>query len=151
MFTCYTILILGMLTEMKKSLLSVFQDGKCHPKMALVIDDRLTVWDLKDKARVHIVPAFAPYYAPQAEVCKTVNYDHTENQHALTQSIFGSHFSLYYCRHCHCHHHPFVHFLAGGEFCCCFMCCKKCCLQRQRWFLQVRSNLLTIFIPLWLL
>lgn len=51
----------------KKSLLNVFHDGICHPKMALVIDDRLKVWDEKDQPRVHVVPAFAPYYAPQAE------------------------------------------------------------------------------------
>jgi RNA polymerase II C-terminal domain phosphatase-like 1/2 len=36
--------------------------------MALVIDDRLKVWDEKDQCRVHVVPAFSPYYAPQAEV-----------------------------------------------------------------------------------
>lgn len=36
--------------------------------MALVIDDRLKVWDEKDQPRVHVVPAFAPYYAPLAEV-----------------------------------------------------------------------------------
>lgn len=48
---------------------NVFQDGNCHPKMALVIDDRLKVWDEKDQPRVHVVPAFAPYFAPQAEVC----------------------------------------------------------------------------------
>jgi hypothetical protein len=36
--------------------------------MALVIDDRLKVWDEEDQRRVHVVPAFAPYYAPQAEV-----------------------------------------------------------------------------------
>ena len=36
--------------------------------MALVIDDRLKVWDDKDQPRVHVVPAFAPCYAPQAEV-----------------------------------------------------------------------------------
>lgn len=53
---------------LKKSLLSVFQDGICHPKMALVIDDRLKVWEDIDQPRVHVVPAFAPYYAPQAEV-----------------------------------------------------------------------------------
>jgi RNA polymerase II C-terminal domain phosphatase-like 1/2 len=53
---------------LKKSLFNVFQDGSCHPKMALVIDDRLKVWDEKDQPRVHVVPAFAPYYAPQAEV-----------------------------------------------------------------------------------
>ncbi|CAL0312048.1 unnamed protein product [Lupinus luteus] len=53
---------------LKKSLFNVFQNGFCHPKMALVIDDRLKVWDEKDQPRVHVVPAFAPYYAPQAEV-----------------------------------------------------------------------------------
>ncbi|KAK9681912.1 hypothetical protein RND81_10G036300 [Saponaria officinalis] len=51
----------------KKSLSNVFHDGVCHPKMALVIDDRVEVWDDKDQPRVHVVPAFAPYYAPQAE------------------------------------------------------------------------------------
>lgn len=51
----------------KKSLFNVFHGGICHPKMALVIDDRLKVWDEKDQPRVHVVPAFAPYYAPQAE------------------------------------------------------------------------------------
>lgn len=53
---------------LKKSLLNVFHDGSCHPGMALVIDDRLKVWDEKDQSRVHVVPAFTPYYAPQAEV-----------------------------------------------------------------------------------
>ncbi|GKC08487.1 dual specificity protein phosphatase PHS1 [Tanacetum coccineum] len=36
--------------------------------MVMVIDDRLKVWEEKDQPRVHVVPAFAPYYAPQAEV-----------------------------------------------------------------------------------
>ena len=49
-------------------MLNVFHDGSCHPGMALVIDDRLKVWDEWDQRRVHVVPAFAPYYAPQAEV-----------------------------------------------------------------------------------
>ncbi|GJY35039.1 RNA polymerase II C-terminal domain phosphatase-like protein 1, partial [Tanacetum coccineum] len=31
----------------------------CHPKMALVIDDRLKVWDERDQPRVHVVPTFA--------------------------------------------------------------------------------------------
>ncbi|TKY71675.1 RNA polymerase II C-terminal domain phosphatase 1 [Spatholobus suberectus] len=57
---------------LKKSLFNVFQDGLCHPKMALVIDDRLKVWDEKDQPRVHVVPAFAPYYAPQAESSNAV-------------------------------------------------------------------------------
>ncbi|XP_030543494.1 RNA polymerase II C-terminal domain phosphatase-like 1 isoform X2 [Rhodamnia argentea] len=56
----------------RKSLFDVFQNGICHPKMALVIDDRLKVWDEKDQPRVHVVPAFAPYYAPQAEANSAV-------------------------------------------------------------------------------
>lgn len=56
----------------RKSLLNVFQDGNCHPKMAMVIDDRLKVWDDKDQPRVHVVPAFTPYYAPQAETANVV-------------------------------------------------------------------------------
>lgn len=56
----------------RKSLQHVFQDGVCHPKMAMVIDDRLHVWDDKDQPRVHVVPAFTPYYAPQAEMANTV-------------------------------------------------------------------------------
>eukprot|EP00252_Welwitschia_mirabilis_P026396 TRINITY_DN8669_c0_g4_i1.p1 TRINITY_DN8669_c0_g4~~TRINITY_DN8669_c0_g4_i1.p1 ORF type:complete len:968 (+),score=229.14 TRINITY_DN8669_c0_g4_i1:945-3848(+) len=52
---------------LRKSLLNVFHDGFCHPKLAMVIDDRLKVWEDRDQPRVHVVPAFAPYYAPQAE------------------------------------------------------------------------------------
>ncbi|OVA02669.1 NLI interacting factor [Macleaya cordata] len=56
----------------RKSLLNVFQDQICHPKMAMVIDDRLKVWEDKDQPRVHVVPAFTPYYAPQAETANAV-------------------------------------------------------------------------------
>ncbi|KAI4371084.1 hypothetical protein MLD38_019355 [Melastoma candidum] len=35
------------LIGLRKSLFDVFQDGTCHPKMALVVDDRLKVWDEK--------------------------------------------------------------------------------------------------------
>ncbi|KAJ7961255.1 RNA polymerase II C-terminal domain phosphatase-like [Quillaja saponaria] len=56
----------------RKSLLNVFQNRICHPKMALVIDDRSKVWDDKDQPRVHVVPAFTPYYAPQAETANAV-------------------------------------------------------------------------------
>ncbi|KAJ0979615.1 hypothetical protein J5N97_015089 [Dioscorea zingiberensis] len=56
----------------RKSLLQVFQDGIFHPKMAMVIDDRMKVWDDKDQPRVHVVPPFAPYYAPQAEMANAV-------------------------------------------------------------------------------
>ncbi|XP_026392278.1 RNA polymerase II C-terminal domain phosphatase-like 1 isoform X1 [Papaver somniferum] len=57
---------------LRKSLLNVFHGGICDPKMALVIDDRLKVWDEIDQPRVHVVPAFAPYYAPQAEANNVV-------------------------------------------------------------------------------
>ncbi|XP_042475641.1 RNA polymerase II C-terminal domain phosphatase-like 2 isoform X2 [Macadamia integrifolia] len=57
---------------LRKSLLNVFQDGICHSKMAMVIDDRLKVWEDKDQPRVHVVPAFTPYYAPQAETANAV-------------------------------------------------------------------------------
>ncbi|GKV45843.1 hypothetical protein SLEP1_g52881 [Rubroshorea leprosula] len=57
----------------RKSLFNVFQDGICHPKLALVIDDRLKVWDEKDQPRVHVVPAFAPYHAPEAEVNNAIS------------------------------------------------------------------------------
>ncbi|KAM0907136.1 hypothetical protein ACQ4PT_016326 [Festuca glaucescens] len=50
----------------------VFRNGGCHPKMAMVIDDRLQVWDEKDQPRVHVVPAYAPYHAPQAEMANDV-------------------------------------------------------------------------------
>ncbi|XP_044480786.1 RNA polymerase II C-terminal domain phosphatase-like 2 [Mangifera indica] len=56
----------------KKSLLNVFQHGMCHPNMAMVIDDRCKVWEDKDQPRVHVVPAFSPYYAPQAETASAV-------------------------------------------------------------------------------
>ncbi|KAK9026801.1 hypothetical protein V6N11_039635 [Hibiscus sabdariffa] len=56
----------------RKSLLNVFRDGKCHPQMAMVIDDRSKVWEDKDQPRVHVVPPFAPYYAPQAETANAV-------------------------------------------------------------------------------
>ncbi|MCO5583692.1 hypothetical protein L7F22_037605 [Adiantum nelumboides] len=51
----------------KKSLTNMFANGSCHPKLAMVIDDRLKVWEDRDQPQVHVVPAFAPYYAPQAE------------------------------------------------------------------------------------
>ncbi|KAI7735218.1 hypothetical protein M8C21_014680 [Ambrosia artemisiifolia] len=56
----------------RKSLLNVFKDRNCHPRMAMVIDDRLKVWEEKDQPRVHVVPAFTPYYAPQAETANAV-------------------------------------------------------------------------------
>ncbi|XP_059667967.1 RNA polymerase II C-terminal domain phosphatase-like 2 isoform X2 [Cornus florida] len=56
----------------RKSLLHVFQNGNCHSKMAMVIDDRLKVWEDMDQSRVHVVPAFTPYYAPQAETANAV-------------------------------------------------------------------------------
>ena len=47
---------------------NVFQGSMWHSKMAMVIDDRLNVWEVKDQPQIHVVPAFAPYHAPEAEV-----------------------------------------------------------------------------------
>lgn len=52
--------------------------------MAMVIDDRLKVWEDKDQPRVHVVPAFSPYYAPQAEVHSTS----TINLHCKMNLLF---------------------------------------------------------------
>ncbi|GLJ20848.1 hypothetical protein SUGI_0380140 [Cryptomeria japonica] len=52
---------------LRKSLVNVFHKGICHPKITMVIDDRLKVWEDTDQSHVHVVPAFAPYYAPLAE------------------------------------------------------------------------------------
>ena len=60
------------ITGFKKSLFNVFLNATCHPKMALVIDDRREVWDEKDQPRVHVVRAFAPYHSPKAEVSITL-------------------------------------------------------------------------------
>lgn len=52
----------------RKSLQDIFHYRQCHPKMALVIDNMLDVWDEKDQSRVHVVPTFSPYSAPREEV-----------------------------------------------------------------------------------
>ena len=36
--------------------------------MAMVIDDRMDVWDEKDKRRVHNLPAYNPSFAPEDKV-----------------------------------------------------------------------------------
>ncbi|THU54389.1 hypothetical protein C4D60_Mb10t24570 [Musa balbisiana] len=69
---CVFISVGDSLTSLKKSLQHVFHDSVCHPRMAMVIDDRLQVWDDKDQPRVHVVPPFTPYYAPQAEMANAV-------------------------------------------------------------------------------
>ncbi|MBA0753785.1 hypothetical protein Gogos_021764 [Gossypium gossypioides] len=68
----FNYLLLYLSHGSRKSLLNVFRDGKCHPQMAMVIDDRSKVWEDKDQPRVHVVPPFAPYYAPQAETANAV-------------------------------------------------------------------------------
>ena len=86
--------------------------------MALVIDDRLKVWDEKDQPRVHVVPAFAPYYAPQAEVMAT----YFKSLSARITQYFSNLYRLF----------------LGQQQCPCALCCKKCSLQCERWFFQVR-------------
>lgn len=66
--------LMDMFAGSRKSLLDVFQNSMCHPSMAMVIDDRLKVWEDRDQPRVHMVPAFTPYYAPLAEVMICVYY-----------------------------------------------------------------------------
>ncbi|VFQ94253.1 unnamed protein product [Cuscuta campestris] len=56
----------------RKSLHNVFQGGICHPKLAMVIDDRIKVWEDKDQPHVHVVPPFTPYYAPLAEIANVI-------------------------------------------------------------------------------
>eukprot|EP00850_Spirogloea_muscicola_P009942 SM000057S18372 [mRNA] locus=s57:209995:217420:- [translate_table: standard] len=52
----------------KKALEHVFARGRCSPKLALTVDDRLDVWEEADQSRVHVLPAFLPYSQPQNEV-----------------------------------------------------------------------------------
>lgn len=82
-------------------MLNVFQDGTCHPKMAMVIDDRLKVWEDKDQPRVHVVPAFTPYYAPQAEVPFVLydTFDHLPDKDVLMSLFFPP---LKDCKCCSC-------------------------------------------------
>ncbi|CAI5494915.1 unnamed protein product [Closterium sp. Naga37s-1] len=51
-----------------KSLQKVFHRNDCDPRMAVIIDDRMNVWEERDQPRVHLVQPFAPYAAPLAEV-----------------------------------------------------------------------------------
>ncbi|CAI5479192.1 unnamed protein product [Closterium sp. Yama58-4] len=51
-----------------KSLQKVFHRSDCDPRMAVIIDDRMNVWEERDQPRVHLVQPFAPYAAPLAEV-----------------------------------------------------------------------------------
>lgn len=53
--------------------------------MAMVIDDRLQVWDDKDQPRVHVVPAYTPYYAPQAEVFTSMLFTKLNMHYCLHQ------------------------------------------------------------------
>ena len=55
------VFILYWLSDSKKSLERVFQKSLCHPNMAMVIDDRMDVWDEKDKRRV---PGLQPISRP---------------------------------------------------------------------------------------
>ena len=67
-----TLLLYFNILGSKKSLINVFQNGICHSKMAMVIDDRLNVWEDKDQPQVHEVPAFTPYCVPPEEVLNCV-------------------------------------------------------------------------------
>ncbi|CAI5461507.1 unnamed protein product [Closterium sp. Yama58-4] len=51
-----------------KSLQKVFHRNDCDPRLTVIIDDRMNVWEERDQPRVHLVQPFAPYAAPLAEV-----------------------------------------------------------------------------------
>ncbi|GJP74394.1 hypothetical protein CLOP_g4980 [Closterium sp. NIES-67] len=51
-----------------KSLQKVFHRNDSDPRMAVIIDDRINVWEERDQPRVHLVQPFAPYAAPLAEI-----------------------------------------------------------------------------------
>ncbi|KAH0901831.1 hypothetical protein HID58_041334 [Brassica napus] len=76
----------------KKSLFNVFLNATCHPKMALVIDDRREVWDEKDQPRVHVVRAFAPYHSPKAEAAATPVLCAAKNLACVVRTGFFKHF-----------------------------------------------------------
>ncbi|KAG0582824.1 hypothetical protein KC19_3G088900 [Ceratodon purpureus] len=57
-------------SDAKKALKDCFPRHCCHPKMAMVIDDRLPVWEKSDQPRVHEVQAFMPYTDPKGETMK---------------------------------------------------------------------------------
>ncbi|XP_024380823.1 RNA polymerase II C-terminal domain phosphatase-like 1 [Physcomitrium patens] len=57
-------------SDAKKALKDCFPRHCCHPKMAMVIDDRLPVWEKVDQPRVHEVQAFMPYTDPKGETMK---------------------------------------------------------------------------------
>lgn len=125
------------LIGLKKSLFNVFQNGNCNPNLALVIDDRLKVWDEKDQPRVHVVPAFAPYYAPQAEVLAIfIEYLFLFNLYTCEYFLSSKNFALSYitwlsiCLYPSCVRHLMQPLFFVGQQCgACPLCCKKCCLQ----------------------
>eukprot|EP01018_Ginkgo_biloba_P024310 Gb_01122 [translate_table: standard] len=64
--------VLCVKSGFRKFLLNVFHDGIYHPKLAIVFDDGMKVWEDKDQLRVHAVLALALYYAPQVEMSNLV-------------------------------------------------------------------------------
>lgn len=65
----------------------MFLNATCHPKMAMVIDDRREVWDENDQPRVHVVRAFSPYHSPQAEVSITLGGNKSKAFYVLIHKL----------------------------------------------------------------
>lgn len=69
-----------LVSDAKKALKDCFPRHCCHPKMAMVIDDRLLVWEKTDQPRVHEVQAFMPYTDPKAEVRFTFLFPYRDSE-----------------------------------------------------------------------
>uniref|UniRef100_A0ACD5YC70 Uncharacterized protein n=1 Tax=Avena sativa TaxID=4498 RepID=A0ACD5YC70_AVESA len=79
-------------SDSKKSLQRVFRKSLCHPNLAMVIDDRMDVWDEKDKRRVHNLPAYNPTsVSPEDKVvhCPSV----LQNVRSITRKVHKGFFS----------------------------------------------------------
>lgn len=105
--------------------------------MAMVIDDRSNVWEDKDQPRVHVVPAFTPYYAPQAEVLKVI---------MLFLYQFNFILAYFYLDKSHCSFN--VISSTDSKSRSCPLCSKKCCMQCQRLLFQVRLITLQYIVNL---
>lgn len=44
-----------------KSLTTVFYGGSCHPKITMIVDDRVEVWEDKDSPQIHRIAPYLPH------------------------------------------------------------------------------------------
>lgn len=87
---CLTEIPFALVSDAKKALKDCFPRHCCHPKMAMVLDDRLPVWEKTDQPRVHEVQAFMPYTDPKGEVRLDYILFFTCTNHAFNSSSSSS-------------------------------------------------------------